>query len=911
MAQPVWNTPAGSIGSYPYGVVSAFQFSASAVLPATSIASYVVLAGSLPTGVTLNTTTGILSGIPILVLTDTISTFTVRATDNQGNIRDRTFTMTITGSAVPQFLTPAGVLLSTQDSIWTQINIQYSNPDPTNEVIVELQAGLLPPGLELSPTGLIQGYPEPPTVNVTLPLLNTVGFSTDSSTGYISALSVNGVTPGRPVTFTTPIGGLVAGTVYYVREVNTNLSAFTISATQNGSQLPVTTSTGGMSISFPPISTGQPTIRTFNFTLRLVSLLGNNTSSYAITVINQQTPASQGGPGKTPNSRFPTLLNTRPLTINISESDPYYGYYILPPVSPTSFAEIGTVMSDDYFAFKLLGYDFDGNPLAYSVSGLPSDLSYNDVTGWITGTPQLNSSGINSYSFNARVFKTGNESFSSNLFNFTFNVSKNVTGNIEWITPSDLGSIFNEVISTLKVNAISDVPLEYRVTSGSLPPNLVLLSNGEITGFVATQPTNELLDVGDSTDFIFTIQAFSPSLPSVQTSRTFKLTVLQEFGQPTDILYIKAAPSIQDRNIIESLLTSETLIPTASLYRPDDVYFGKSTSVIYQHAFGIYASDIDQYIASVTRNHYWRNITLGELKTAVAKNDAGEIIYEVVYSEVVDNLVNPQGVSVPSQIFWPRPIDLNLGPWYTSVTDIFTSYYFGQPGNAFTVSATTSGTNTITCNSTIGLLTGREVIFSGTSFGNIVAGTTYYVLSVESLTEFTISTTPFNGTAVVLTTDTGSMNCTIYEPTFYTSLTPGFARILYPNSLFNMRNRVASVLGQEYNSKLLPLWMTSQQENGNTLGYTQAWVICYTKPGFANTVKANIDNQWPHTLNQINFKIDRFTVDKSATYDYDNKLNPPAWTGLPSAQPVPDPLDSKDFYVLFPRQTILPDETQY
>jgi hypothetical protein len=268
------------------------------------------------------------------------------------------------------------------------------------------------------------------------------------------------------------------------------------------------------------------------------------------------------------------------------------------------------------------------------------------------------------------------------------------------------------------------------------------------------------------------------------------------------------------------------------LYRPDDVYFGKSTSVIYQHAFGIYASDIDQYIASVTRNHYWRNITLGELKTAVAKNDAGEIIYEVVYSEVVDNLVNPQGVSVPSQIFWPRPIDLNLGPWYTSVTDIFTSYIFGE---------------------------------------NTVMGT----------------------------------------KEFYTSLTPGFARILYPNSLFNMRNRVASVLGQEYNSKLLPLWMTSQQENGNTLGYTQAWVICYTKPGFANTVKANIDNQWPHTLNQINFKIDRFTVDKSATYDYDNKLNPPAWTGLPSAQPVPDPLDSKDFYVLFPRQTILPDETQY
>jgi hypothetical protein len=100
--------------------------------------------------------------------------------------------------------------------------------------------------------------------------------------------------------------------------------------------------------------------------------------------------------------------------------------------------------------------------------------------------------------------------------------------------------------------------------------------------------------------------------------------------------------------------------------------------------------------------------------------------------------------------------------------------------------------------------------------------------------------------------------------------------------------------------------MTSQQLNGSTLGYTQAWVIAYTKPGLANTVKNNIETLWPYKLNQINITIDRFTVDKSATYNWDNSLQPPNWTGLPSADPVPDPLDSKDFYVLFPRQTILP-----
>jgi hypothetical protein len=110
--------------------------------------------------------------------------------------------------------------------------------------------------------------------------------------------------------------------------------------------------------------------------------------------------------------------------------------------------------------------------------------------------------------------------------------------------------------------------------------------------------------------------------------------------------------------------------------------------------------------------------------------------------------------------------------------------------------------------------------------------------------------------------------------------------------------------------------MTSQQANGSTLGYTQAWVICYTKPGFANTIKTNIENNWDYTLNIINFQIDRFSVDKSATYNYDSTTDTwvapyPGGDPLPSATPSPNPLNSKDFYVLFPRKTILPDETQY
>jgi len=850
MAQPIWNTPAGSIGTYPATIAMVTQLSASAVSPATSV-TYTLLSGTLPNGISINSS-GLINGTPTLVTTDITNTFTIRATDNLSNIRDRTFSMSVSGVAIPEFTTPAGSILNTLDSVWVELPIAYSNPDNTNEVVIELQEGTLPPGLEINGEGIIRGYANPPTVSVTLNQVQTNATATDSITNLITCVSTTQFTIGRPVVFTnTAFGDITEGDTYYIKTIDST-TTFTISSTQNGDVFPLTSDNGLMRVTLPAISVGQPTIRTYSFLLRLSSNLGGDTATYTITVVNQNTPISQGGPGYTENSRIPTILNTRPRTFIITDNDPYYGYYILPPVSPTVNATIGTIRSGEYFTFKVIGYDFDGDPLTYEYIGLPTELTGDTETGWITGTPTLNSIGLSTFNFIVNVYKTNNSSIATTDFNFSYNLSNEITGYITWITPSNLGTIFNSTVSTLNVVAESDIELSYRITSGSLPPNLTLSDNGEIIGIVADQPTSSVLQQNDETVFTFTVQAYSSLYPVVQSTKTFNVTVLQEYTQPTDTLYIKAAPSINDRNIINSLLTSETLIPEEMVYRPNDIYFGKATNVIYEHAYGIYASDIDEYLAAVTQNHYCRNITLGEIKTAVAKNSAGEIIYEVVYSEVIDNLVNPSGISIQQEIYWPTPIDLGLGPWYTSITDIYTSYE------------------------------------------------------------------------------------TVLGQEYYTSLTPGYARTLYPNSLFNMRNRVAQVVGQEYDSRLLPLWMTSQQENGGTLGYTQAWVICYTKPrivvdgtalmyadfnatglkrtdyfSYAELIKNNINNNWPYTLNQINFKIDRFSVNKSETYNYDKNLNPTAWTGLPSATPVPDPLDSKDFYVLFPRQTILPDQSQY
>ena len=968
MSAPNWITPAGLIGVYPAQISFTYLLEATPVLPALTV-SYKLLSGSLPAGMSLRID-GLISGTPTLVTQDTISTFVIRATDNLGNIKDRTFLLEISGDATPSFTTAEGAITTVYDSTWVEIPIEYNNPVADNPVTIRVLQGSLPPGLEINEFGLIRGYPEPPITLVNLPELTTTAISTDSTNNYITVLGTNGFRINRAIVFSgVSFGGLVPGQIYYVKSI-INATQITISTIPNGDTFLVTSDNGLMNVTLPLTQVGQPSKRQFSFTLALTSPLGDDTAFYSLTVINQNLPLNQGGPGYLPGTRNPTIYNTRPPTYNIENSQDY-GYYVLPPADEVpvpgttysfdTYADMGQFLSDNLFAFKIIGHDFDNADLTYVFNfdiEQPEWLTANTSTGWIYGTPTIEyipANTIKEFSFTVAVFKASNDDIKSDSFRFKFEIANDITGQIVWTTPSNLGNIDNATLSNKKVEALSDVDLTYRILSGTLPPNLTFRSNGDIDGIVSYQPTDVFLEKDSTTTYTFTVEAYNPvivnedDVPLVSSTKTFTLTVVQTYDIPTDNLYMKCTPSFRDRDILASLLTDPVLIPNNYLYREDDPNYGKATNVVYAHAYGIYSSDFDEYMEAVKKNHYWRNITLGELKTAVAKNEAGEVIYEVVYSTVIDNLqkYDPNynydyrySQSVSEEIFWPRFIDLNLGPWYASSTDIYTSYIFPQETQLIT------------------------------------NYTTYDVLSQ---------------TGLPIITQQG-------VPTFYTSLTPGYVRILYPNSLENMRKRVEQELGADYNFRLLPLWMTSQQNDGNTLGFTPAWVIAYTKlpepvtltatathavtdtiqvssvanlveggeivfsgntfgglkprttyyvstinsltnriqisltqygdvlpledgsgsltcvfdaVSYAEVIKHRIETDWPYTLNQINFQIDRFTVGKTLTYNYDTKLDPKVWTRYPSGTPVPEPSDSEDFYVLFPQKTILPTKTQY
>jgi hypothetical protein len=82
-----------------------------------------------------------------------------------------------------------------------------------------------------------------------------------------------------------------------------------------------------------------------------------------------------------------------------------------------------------------------------------------------------------------------------------------------------------------------------------------------------------------------------------------------------------------------------------------------------------------------------------------------------------------------------------------------------SPSVTRTITTTNSGTSLFT-GSTTGLVAGLAVQFTGTTFGDVFNGATYYIKSVAGPTTFTISTTP-GGTTFVPDTATGSMTATI------------------------------------------------------------------------------------------------------------------------------------------------------
>lgn len=574
-------------------------------------------AGALPSGIQVSDNGLIvgtpkavasIQGVPTQVSRDVTSKFAVRAyTKNYINgrlvldqLRDRTFELTVTGQDAPEWVTPAGQIGEYYDgSLVSGLQVEYTDVDPEDIVTVKLVAGALPPGLTISNKGLITGFVEPLS-----PIDSTAGFSRDR---------------------------------------------------QGFSEYPFDFNTRGIN-------------STFEFTLEVTDGISSALRVFSLYIVARNTLTADN-------------------TVITADSD-----FITADVTPVRVpiilnpeGSIGTVRNDNWYAYQFIGKDLDGDQFKFELiydigdsSGIPG-LSLDPNSGWLYGfIPAL---GITErhYDFGVRIYKVDSPDVFSD-YTYSLNVIGPIDTDIVWLTDSDLGAINNGATSTIYVQAVNveGIPLQYQLLSGSdsnLPQGLQLLPSGDIAGRVSFNTfaldggtttfdvtANDLAVTGTNTEttfdmtYTFTVQATSIN-GIVNVTKEFSITVVRAYNEPYENLYVEAMPPENDRVLLNTLLQNADIFPPDLLYRPTDPNFGLSTKVVYNHAFGLTATTYADYVSSLYKNHYWKQVVLGEIKVAQARNAAGEVIYEVVYSTVVDDLLNAQGQSVSKNITLPYPIN--------------------------------------------------------------------------------------------------------------------------------------------------------------------------------------------------------------------------------------------------------------
>lgn len=682
-AQPQWITPAGSLGTIPEGVFYSTPLVAVDPTQADEI-FYALIAGRLPDGIQI-AETGVLAGVPQAVSTlqgvpievgqDVTSKFAVRAyTETVINgvtvinrLADRTFELTVTGQDAPEFITPAGQIAQYFDgSVVTGLQVQFTDTDPDQVVVVRLVSGQLPPGLSITPGGLISGFIPVAQGPQGTGYYDATGEAWDEFPYNFSSRADN-----QNYQFTLEISDGIASNLrtfsIFVWSRSTMTADNTFITADN------TFITADVSPIRPPIILNTPgsigTVRNDNFyayRFNGVDLDGEPFAIFPIISIGTVSNVNVNPPGNPQ-----TLLNS---------------------LFPAAVAGNGVVDQtlDELWVYDGAIWDNLGPVATPYTSQLPPGLTLDPVSGWLYGYIPNTGITTNTYPFSLLIKKTGDPDIFSGPYTYSLTVTGPINSEIIWLTPSDpvelalvpssLGTIVNGSTSTLYVAArnLGGLELQYELYLGTeaepqynlLPQGLQLLPSGDIAGRCSFNTF--ALDGGSTTfdvtkqngadpttfdlTFVFTVRAFSVD-GVVDVNKTFSITVIREYNEPYENLYIQCMPPLDDRTLINNLLQNSDIFQPQLLYRPTDPNFGVAKKVIYNHAYGLSAATIDLYYDSLLENHYWKNLVLGQIKTAQARDSSGAVIYEVVYSEIQDNLLNNDGESVSKRVDLAFPID--------------------------------------------------------------------------------------------------------------------------------------------------------------------------------------------------------------------------------------------------------------
>lgn len=835
--KPIWDTPAGDLGTIQEGEFYQLTLYAHDDITNTSkYLYYIMVAGELPEGIQCRRNgliEGIpkavtsLQGVPLEVKENVTSKFTVRVFTAHDEIdpvtggtievvdrvADRTFTITVAGADIPEWTTQPSDVKDCYDGDYIEYQFEFTDPDPGEEHTFRVINGELPPGVTLTKDGLLSGVVQPAQ---DLPNTAAVGYDANGS--------------------------------------NFDQYAFD-HQTQSSS-------------------------RNYDFTVELSDGRNSAIQGFEIFVYSKD------------NLTIDASDITADSDIITADIDSNRVPYLT-----TKAGDLGTFRHDNYFAYQFEGVDVDGDLLEYALTTgdaaafdadgvgfdatgigfdraetrLPPGLSMDIDTGFLYGyIPDVGLTDT-TYTFGVQVKKKNNPEIRSEISFFTMRIIGAIDTDITWTYPKLLATVNNGDVSHLRVEAkaSSGAPLQYKLKPGSksrLPQGLELQPGGNITGQVSFQAF--MLDGGATTfdeeittrlvvdptvfdrTYSFTVEAFNQS-SKISVFNDHQIYVDLKYLSPYETVYMSATPELSDRADVIDLLDNKDIFVEDLIYRADDPNFGIAKDVRYNHAYGIKSKELSEYIEAMKLNHYRKNLVLGDIKTAQALDIDGNVIYEVVYSEVQQKLKNNEE-SVA--------IEIARSPFFED----FQSESVIDPSKTASSTTVTADKTDVTTDADV------EPIFKYTADNLEETVDNTYLKADLDQTGTLIKVLADSGTILA---DSTHYSADIEEYYDYRNQIEDLSRLdrVYPNSLDNMRTRIIDRLGQY--AEILPEWMKSKQTDGRVLGFTPAWVLAYAKPGKSDQLRYYIENLYTKQLNSVDFETDRYSVDRSNVQNWDTTNN--------------------------------------
>jgi len=504
--------------------------------------TWAIATGSLPVGLSLNTSTGVINGTPTTAGT---SDFTVRATD--ANAATATQALSVTVYAALSIITTS-LQDGTVNFAYNQTLVASGGKTPLSWSIT---AGSLPAGLSLnSSTGIISGIP------TTAGMSNfTVQVTDSNSATATQVLSIN-IYPAISITTTSLNNGTASAAYSQTMAATGGKIPYTwgITAGNLPPGLALNTSTGGIS--------GTPTTSgTYNFTAQVMDANGApdskslsitiypelsiTTSSLADGTVNlaySQTLTVSGGgspytwsiivgilpAGVSLNSStgvisgMPTTAGTSNFTVQVMDANSAVAtrslsinIYTALSITTTSLPA-GTRTA----AYSQTVTTSGGKPpLSWSVTtgSLPAGLSLNSGTGVISGNPTT----VETANFTMQV-QDANGATATQVLSIIINEIPQITTLA--LSGGTAGTAYSQTLTSTGGTS----PLTWSLTLGTLPVGLTL---NAATGVISGTPTvsgtynftitlTDSYGVSDSKSYSINIVPGAPAKANILASKT-------------------------------------------------------------------------------------------------------------------------------------------------------------------------------------------------------------------------------------------------------------------------------------------------------------------------------------------------------------------------------------------------------